>query len=191
MISAPDRISCLWPGLAWAWWQGSLRGLCAAIGFGWVLSLLLVATFIWPNWFASWLVSLLWFALLLFWVEELVRSNWNLRRLRTSGLPVAGDVRFSRAQEEYLRGNWFEAESLLHEILQDAPRDAEARLLLCSVLRHAGRWNAAERCLSDLEALDTGARWHFEIRREREKLTRRREELSQTSESENESSISD
>lgn len=174
MMLAPDRISCFWPGLAWAWWQGSARGLLIAVGFGWTLSILLLATFVWPNWFSPRIVALTWVALLFFWVVEIVRSNWTLRKLKTHGLPINNDQRFARAQEEYLRGNWFEAESLLHELLRDAPRDAEAHLLLVGVLRHCRRWNAAQRKLEQLETLDTAARWRFEIQRERQLLEKRR-----------------
>ncbi len=95
--------------------------------------------------------------------------------------PVAGDDRFSRAQAEYLKGNWFEAESLLHAILADTPRDAEAQLLLVSVLRHSRRWAAALRRLEQLELLDTSARWRFEIHRERQLILKRQQEHTETS----------
>jgi hypothetical protein len=172
----PDRLSCFWPGLAWAWWHGSARGLLAAIGFGWTLTLLLLATFVWPGWFAPRWVGLLWLSLLVYWLVEIVRGQWTWTQLRRHGLPQPNDDRFTAAQREYLRGNWFEAESLLQEILHDAPRDAEAQLLLAGVLRHCRRWNAAARRLDFLEALDTASIWRFEIARERQHLQRLREE---------------
>ncbi|MCC6508324.1 MAG: tetratricopeptide repeat protein [Pirellulaceae bacterium] len=170
---APDRISCFWPGLAQAWWRGSLTGLVAAISFGWGLCVLMLATFVWPNWFWSWLTTLCWVAMLVFWLIECVRSHWQLGKLNADAGPVAGDDRFARAQAEYLRGNWFEAESLLHAVLSDTPRDAEAHLLLAGVLRHSGRLAAALRRLDQMELLDTAARWSFEIRRERHLLLKR------------------
>lgn len=171
-----DRLSCFWPGLARAWWRGSLSGLLAAIGFGWGLSILLLATFVWPNWFSPWLVVVSWLAMLAFWLVESVRSHWQLGQLKADAGPVAGDDRFVRAQAEYLRGNWFEAESLLQSILADTPRDAEAQLLLAGVLRHSRRWAAAYRRLDQLELLDTAARWTFEVRRERQLIQRRQQE---------------
>lgn len=74
---------------------------------------------------------------------------------------------FILAQTEYLKGNWFEAEAILLEILQDFPRDAEAMLLLVGVLRHTERWQPALRRLDQLEMLDTASPWRFEINRER------------------------
>lgn len=173
---APDRLSCFWPGLARAWWRGSVAGLAAALGFGWGLSILMLATFVWPNWFSPWLVAVCWLAMLVFWLVESVRSHWHLGRLQRDAGPVAGDERFGQAQSEYLRGNWFEAESLLHAILTETPRDAESHLLLAGVLRHSRRWSSALRRLEQLELLDTAARWTFEIRRERQLIEQRQEE---------------
>ena len=173
---APDRLSCFWPGLARAWWRGSVSGLLAALGFGWGLCILMLATFVWPSWFHGWLVAVCWLAMLVFWLYESVRSHWQLSQLHRDAGPVAGDDRFARAQVEYLRGNWFEAESLLHAILTDTPRDAESHLLLASVLRHSRRWAAAFRRLDQLELLDTSSRWTFEIRRERELIQHRQQE---------------
>lgn len=173
---ASDRLSCFWPGLAQAWWRGSWAGLCAAVCFGWSLCVLLIATFIWPDWFYHWVVSLSWFAMLTFWLVTSIRSHWQFGQLQADAGPVAGDGRFAQAQVEYLRGNWFEAESLLLAILTDTPRDAEAHLLLAGVHRQTRRWSAAFRRLDQLELLDTAARWGFEIRRERQLIERRRRE---------------
>lgn len=172
----PDRLSCFWPGLAQAWWRGSSTALVAAIGFGWSLSLLLLATFVWPNWFAPWLVTLCWLCMLAFWLGESIRNHWQLGKLQADAGPVVGDDRFATAQQEYLRGNWFEAETLLHAILTDTPRDPEAHLLLVGVLRHSRRWSAAFRRLEQLELLDTSSRWTFEIRRERQFISQRQQE---------------
>lgn len=177
---APDRLSCFWPGLAQAWWRGSAAGLAAALAFGWSLCVLLIATFVWPDWFYHWLVSLCWLAMLTFWLVATVRSHWHFGQLQADAGPVAGDGRFAEAQTEYLRGNWFEAESLLLAILADTPRDAESHLLLAGVHRHTRRWSAAFRRLDQLERLDTAARWTFEIRRERQLIERRRREYAES-----------
>lgn len=174
---ATDRLSCFWPGLAQAWWRGSSRGLAAALLFGWALCVLLLATFVWPNWFRPWLVTLCWLGMLCFWTFESIRSHWQLGNLQRDAGPVAGDDRFAQAQQEYLRGHWFEAESLLHAILTDTPRDPEAHLLLAGVLRRSGRLSAALRRLDQLVLLDTSLRWGFEIRRERQLIAARQQEL--------------
>jgi Tetratricopeptide repeat len=173
---APARLSCFWPGLAQAWWRGSVSGLFAAVCFGWGLSILLLATFVWPNWFSPWLVSVCWLAMLVFWLVESARSHWHLGQLYADAGPIPGDDRFTQARNEYLLGHWFEAEALLHAILTDSPRDAEAHLLLAGVLRHSGRLSSAFRRLDQLQLLDTAARWTFEIRRERQLLEHRQNE---------------
>ena len=114
--------------------------------------------------------------MLVFWLVETVRSHWQLRKLLADAGTKSGDNRFTEARGEYLQGNWFEAESLLHAILTNSPRDAEAQLLLVGVLRHSGRWSAAFRRLDQLELLDTAARWTFEIRCERQLLDRLQKE---------------
>lgn len=84
---------------------------------------------------------------------------------------ATSDVRSSQmlvdAQSDYLRGNWFEAEAKLLQILHHHPRDAESFLLMVGVLRRTNRHKSAMRRLEQLELLDTSAAWHFEIQRER------------------------
>ncbi len=175
---ASARLSCFWPGLTRAWWRGSLPSLFVAVGFGWGLCLLMLATFVWPTWSPfPWMVTLGWLGMLGYWLVETLRNHWQLGQIQADAGPVAGDDRFTQAQREYLRGNWFEAESLLHALLTDTPRDAEAHLLLASVLRRSRRWNAAFRRLDQLELLDTSARWRFEIRRERDLIARQQQEF--------------
>ena len=84
---------------------------------------------------------------------------------------ATSDVRSSQmfvdAQSDYLRGNWFEAEAKLLQILHHHPRDAESLLLMVGVLRRTKRLKAAMRRLEHLELLETSAAWYFEIQRER------------------------
>ena len=50
------------------------------------------------------------------------------------------------------------------------PRDAEARLMLATLLRHEERTAAAAEQLDRLELLETAAAWRHEIAWERERL---------------------
>jgi thioredoxin-like negative regulator of GroEL len=70
------------------------------------------------------------------------------------------------AQEEYLRGNWFEAEATLVALLQASPEDAEARLLLATLLRRTHKLKEARSELERLGQLDAAERWRLEIGRE-------------------------
>lgn len=164
-------IMCLWPGLPAAWIRGDLRGLVLCVCFGWATSLLLLATFVWPEWIAPLLVNSLWIAHAIFWVAETARATWTFKQLSQPETRCDSAV-FLQAQENYVRGNWFDAEALLLKIVQQTPRDAEAQLLLASVLRHTKRWQAALRRLDQLEFLQAADSWRFEIQQERTLLQR-------------------
>jgi predicted Zn-dependent protease len=100
-----------------------------------------------------------------------VKSHINFSKLMGVPDSKAHDT-FETAQQEYLRGNWYEAEAMLLDLLEKYPRDAEAILLLVGVLRHTQRFQPAIRRLDLLESLDTSAPWRFEIAQERKILER-------------------
>ncbi len=58
------------------------------------------------------------------------------------------------------------------ELIHGQPRDAEALLLLSGVLRKTRRWKSALRRLREIELLDTGSRWAFEIAQEKKWIER-------------------
>lgn len=173
------HLVCCWPGLAECWVRGNSRGLFGAILFSWTVCFLLLATFFWPAWLGSWTVRIFWLAVACIWLVSLVRSHLSYSKLL--GLPdTKSQNAFESAQQEYLRGNWYEAEAMLLDLLEKYPRDAEATLLLVGVLRHTQRFQPAIRRLDTLESLDTSAPWRFEIARERKILERLfRESISQ------------
>ncbi len=170
------RPVCLVPGLPHAWYRGNTRGLAYALAFTWSASILLLATFVWPEWIGTNFTRFLWFVLGMWWCWQTLANHWNLSKLFQEGKTPANDQRFQHAQDEYLRGNWFEAEAILLAVLADYPRDAEAQLLLVSVLRHTRRWNPALRRLQQLELLDTANPWRFEILEERKRIEKLRAE---------------
>ena len=77
---------------------------------------------------------------------------------------------FREAAEYYLKGNWFEAECALVELLRQNPRDPEAGLMLATLLRHTGRLEEATNHLDRLERFEGSRKWALEIRRERAKI---------------------
>jgi thioredoxin-like negative regulator of GroEL len=83
---------------------------------------------------------------------------------------------FRRAQAEYLQGDYFQAEATLTGLLAREPRDAEARLLLATLLRHTQRYEEAEDQLKQLSRFETAARWQIEITCERALLKRLRKQ---------------
>lgn len=165
------HVVCCWPGLAECWIRGNSRGLFAAILFSWTVCFVLLATFVWPEWLGTWSLRLAWMIVASIWLFSLVKSHINFSKLMGVPDSKAHDT-FETAQQEYLRGNWYEAEAMLLDLLEKYPRDAEAILLLVGVLRHTQRFQPAIRRLDLLESLDTSAPWRFEIAQERKILER-------------------
>ncbi len=77
---------------------------------------------------------------------------------------------FPRALGEYLRGNWYAVETLCHQMLRAEARDVDARLLLASTLRHAGRRDEARLWLDELGRFEDAAKWELEIEQEMAQL---------------------
>ncbi len=160
------RMVCLWPGLPGAWYRGRTPHLVCALLAGWLASLLLLTTFVWPQWFSLGVTRLMWGVAIVAWLgvsvwEHLRFSSWF------TAIPQEATEAFASAQSEYLKGNWFAAEAQLLSILHEDANDVEALLLLVSVLRRTRRWQPALRRLKQMELLDAAYRWRFEIAAER------------------------
>jgi hypothetical protein len=74
---------------------------------------------------------------------------------------------FIRAQTEYLRGHWLEAQQVLEHLLRGHPRDVESHLLLASVYRRSRRIDLSHRQLQRAQGLEGAHRWQLELARER------------------------
>ena len=135
--------------------------------------LLLLATFVWPDWISALVLRSLWMIAIAVWIGATVRSQLQFARLMQVSKPLEAKDNFLLAQTDYLAGHWFEAEAKLLQILHDFPRDAESQLLLVGVLRHTRRYRPALRRLAHMDTLDSAARWRFEISRERAVIERR------------------
>jgi thioredoxin-like negative regulator of GroEL len=111
-----------------------------------------------------------WIAVGAVWMISLV-SSWRSQSLETAAESTTqnSDL-FRRAQREYLKGNWFEAESILSGRLKAQASDPEARLLLATLLRHTKRHKEAREQLAQLERLDAANRWNTEIAAEKAAL---------------------
>ena len=100
--------------------------------------------------------------------STLVRTVGGRKRRRQSRR--ARDAWFREAQTAYLAHDWVSAEQTLLKLLKHDHRDAEARLMLATLLRHEQRTEAAAEQLDRLELLETAAAWRHEIAQERERL---------------------
>jgi hypothetical protein len=160
----------LWPGLPQLWFEGAWSGLALAFGFGLLFNFLLVASLVWVELIAPSVLGLAWLAVGVIWAGSGIFVVWTGGLRDSSGAAQARDDLFRGALGEYLKGAWFEAESILGQLLAQDNRDVDARLLLASLLRHTRRPLEARRQLDELDRLEKAAKWQMEIERERELL---------------------
>lgn len=162
--------------------QGAWSALGLAVLFAALLNLALVSTFVWTDWL-PWGVGVgLWTIVAALWV---VSTLWGSPGDRFPGTSVEDDgetTPFTKAVDHYLKGNRFEAEHLLGKLLNEDPRDAEARLLLATLFRHIGRFDEAATQLQWLLRLESAGKWETEIQREFKLLDRARHDSPDRSE---------
>ncbi len=155
----------LWPGLLPLWQRGAWSGLALAIGFSLLLNLTVATTWLWTEMVSPAVRSLAWLVVGGIWLVSLVASRgwWQAPPLPEG--PTT-EALFQSAMLEYLRGHWLEAETRLRQLLSRNSQDAEARLMLATLFRHAGRWEEARRELARLSTFESAAKWSWEIERE-------------------------
>jgi thioredoxin-like negative regulator of GroEL len=111
-----------------------------------------------------------WMAVALVWGGSALVSHRRGRHHLAGPSPLSAEETYAEALDHYLKGNWFEAEHALAQVLRRNPRDLDAGLMLATLFRHTGRIDEAERQLQRLERLEGSQKWQFEIGRERELL---------------------
>ena len=161
-----SRITWLWPGLRRVWYDGDFSSLAVALAFAALLNLVVWASFVRGDAFSpAWRLAA-WVSLAVFWVLGL---GAGARPQSATGdgaqTPNHLDL-FIRAQSQYLRGHWVEAQTLLEELIRRDPGDVEAHLLLASVHRRARRIDLSRRQLRQVQDCPGAAKWRFEIGRE-------------------------
>jgi thioredoxin-like negative regulator of GroEL len=149
--------------------------MAMAIVFAALLNLGLVSEFVWPELLGPAFRLGVWLFTACFWGVAVWRS---LRRLSDTMQQFGSrfDDLFQQAQTEYLRGHWFEAESLLQQILSANQHDLDARLMLATLYRHTRRNDEAKQQLRHLQRFDGADHWQLEVAREHQHLTRFEEE---------------
>jgi hypothetical protein len=173
-----DRITrVLWPGLHRLWYHGELTAMAAAVAFAALLNLMLLVSFFQHVFFrvapfpTAWIRGG-WIVVAVFWSVGLWLGTRSTAAAadHTSGQPQ--EDLFIRAQSEYLKGHWLEAQTLLEQILSRHPGDIESLLLLSSVYRRSRRLDLSRRQLTRLQGLAMSERWRLEIGREMALLDR-------------------
>jgi len=165
------RAACLWPGLPQLWQRGSWKSLLLAVGFGAVLNLAVVTTFVWPEWMASSIRWMLWIAALGAWTGAALATamGWDNPTATPDGNDASDDL-YCMALTEYLRGNLVEAENYLQTLIRRNSADCEARLQLATLWRHTGRVDEAREMLWRLQRFDASTKWEPEIAYEHQRL---------------------
>lgn len=158
---------CLWPGLARLWRVGDGKALAVALAFSALLNFTLLATFVWREHFSAWVVGGAWGLLGVSWSWAFLRGRRQSQSEVLSGPSAEDQALFLQAQTEYLRGHWFESQSLLETLLARHPNDAESRLLLATLYRRTKRVSEAEQQLELMKGLPEYSRWYLEVARER------------------------
>jgi hypothetical protein len=157
--------------------DGNWAALAVAVAAAAMLNAVLLGTWYWTDFFAPAMRIISWVLLGAAWCLSAGYWAWRDR----AGHPLAGrgsaaspaqggGKLFEEAQQDYLKGNWFEAERKLNLLVRRDEHDLEARLLLATLLRHTKRLDDATHELELLVRLDGAHRWAAEIRREGELL---------------------
>jgi len=162
----------LWPGLPQLITWGSWSGLAAALVAAVVLDVLLAASFGWSELVDPAWRKISWAGFGVFWV---VVAFWSARQWRRHASDDQVEQEgFETALNHYLAGDYYQAEQMLEKRLKRTPRDLDARLMLATLLRHAGRPDEALRQLDWLACLAGAEKWDLEMRRERELIAEKK-----------------
>jgi len=164
-------IAYLWPGLPQLWTYGTWSGLIVALGAAALLDLLLVVSFGWSELLVHGVRTASWVAFGVVWV---VGVAWSVRQTRRRVTVERLDVRkdaFPDALDYYLKGDYYQAEHVLVDLLRQNLRDIDARLMLATLMRHTGRLDEAERQLDTMSRFEGAGKWELEMGQERERLT--------------------
>ena len=160
------RILRLWPGVTGLFRHGQWSFLIVALTFAFCLDAFLIAGYFWSEYltgtqryFAAALVFVIWIALGVF------ENHFEKRIVMMKNSDGKRNF-FSEAIVQYLRGNWFEAECFLNEVLKRNPRDPDALLMLATLYRHIQRLDESRQTLVKLQKLDAAGKWFVEIENE-------------------------
>jgi tetratricopeptide (TPR) repeat protein len=141
-----------------------------------LVNLALAATILWNELLAADVRRIVWGAVAMVWAGSAIASCfWDRRDVKQESSEVTPGT-YCEATEHYLKGNWFEAERILVELLRYSPHDLDAHLMLATLLRHTSRFEEATKQLNRLQRLEGCEKWALEIGREREWLRAARSE---------------
>jgi len=158
-----------WPGLPELWQRGDRTALTLAIGFAVALNVSIASYGIWPDVLPE-SVRIVWtLSIAIIWGLSLSKVKIHVTTSSSDAEKEEDQGLFIKAQEEYLKGHWYEAESLLTQRLGGNPNDDAARLLLVSVYRRASQPSKAFEQLDEIRSTQD---WQWEMKQERQQIER-------------------
>lgn len=169
-MPAARHLTLLWPGLPWLWLRGSLTGLVLALAFGVAFDVAVVTTWIWTGLVEPPFLIALWTATAAIWLVSTASAAAAFPPPIHSARPEEADALFLKARDAYLARDWVATETRLRALLEIAPTDGEAQLLLGTLLRRVGRGAEARQALHKLSGSDSGAAWRDAIGAELRRL---------------------
>lgn len=165
-------LTCLWPGLARAWWAGDAKSLFLAVLFAVLVNTLLVFT-AFPElgvaetyWILGWVAAISW------WGAAFHSSASELPFILGMSVKLGKPGDLSNAQVAFLKRDYVATESIISKILTNQPHDPAVRLLLASTFRQTGRIEEARSLLSSLQREPAALAWQFEIEADLARLDR-------------------
>ena len=164
----------VWPGLPQIGMHGNWSGLVLALGAAALLDVLLLVSFGWTELIGQNLRNTLWAIFVIAWIAAIFWSRKQCRRQAVVCGPESGEDSFGRALDYYLKGDGYQAEQILEGLLRRNVRDLDARLMLATLLRRAGRLDEATRHLDTLVRFEGAGKWELEIQEERDLLAEAR-----------------
>jgi len=163
-------LTLVWPGLPWLWLRGSVAGLVLALAFAVSLDVAVVTTFVWPGLVELPFTIAIWAATGVVWLVSTVSAAAAFPAPLARPPAAEIDPLFVAARDAYLARDWLVAETRLKALLELAPTDGEAQLLLATLLRRVGRLDEARSALDKLSASDAGRPWRAAIAAERSRI---------------------
>jgi tetratricopeptide (TPR) repeat protein len=160
----------LWPGFQRLWTRGELYSLFVALLFATILDIVLLATLVWTEWLASWLVLMLWLAIVFIAMASLIRSFFVVNNGQVRMPKSDSNQLLAQAQQDYLRGDYVEAEASLHQLLNENSEDIEGALFLATIFRRTQRLAQASELLDRIERFESASAWYLEIQSERHRI---------------------
>jgi hypothetical protein len=161
------RIAYCWPGLPQLWAYGSWSGLGLALTAAILLDVLLAASFGWTELLDAKLRIICWSVLGVFWAAASIWSTKQVGRQARIETPEEEQDAFAEALDYYLKGDYYQTERILEDLLHKNLRDVDARLMLATLMRHTGRFDEAIGQLDVLGRFDGAEKWELEVRQER------------------------